>query len=275
MNGYEMDELRIALALTPGVGGATALRVLKRNAELGRTPSEFFALSARELQEQYGLREKSASAIAASERLRPLVDETIVRLSEKPVQLVFLGEPGYPNRLAEFSRKPPPMLWLYGNTMVLSGATFAVLGSRDVDKRAADEIERQAERGVLDAKSLVTSANSPAYQRAAVVPLRWGSPRVLVLDRGLFSALGPGLTDEPFRAARLWRFQFDPQTDLVVTEHRPHDGFCRGHNARRDAAVVGLADEIVAVQPRAGGNVERLVGQAQDAGRRVRVIRLD
>lgn len=270
-----MDELRIALALTPGVGGSTAYRVLKRNAELGRTANEFLSLTAQELQEQYGLRGNSASALASGERLRPLVDHTLSRLSEKPVELVFLGEPGYPNRLVEFSRKPPPMLWLYGNTRVLSGSTFAVLGSRNMDRRAADEIERQAEQGVMDAKTLVTSANSPAYRRAAVVPLRWGSPRVLVLDRGLFSALGPDLTDEPFAEARLWRFQFDPKTDLVVTEHRPDDGFCRGHNVRRDATVVALADEVVAVQPREGGNMERLVAQAKEAGRRVNVIRLD
>jgi DNA processing protein len=84
-----------------------------------------------------------------------------------------------------------------------------------------DDIERQAESLVLDGRVLVTGIHSPAHQRMAIVPLRWGSPRILVFSGGFHHHLGVELKDEPFRAARLWRYQFDALTDLVVSRRAP------------------------------------------------------
>ncbi|HTQ10400.1 MAG TPA: hypothetical protein VMI31_10040, partial [Fimbriimonadaceae bacterium] len=38
---------------------------------------------------------------------------------------------------------------------------------------------------------------------------------------GFYHHLGKDLKDELFRAARLWRYQFDPRTDLVVSRRAP------------------------------------------------------
>jgi DNA processing protein len=84
-----------------------------------------------------------------------------------------------------------------------------------------DEIERQAEALVLASQVLVTGVHNPAHQRAAVVPLRWGAPRILVFSGGFLHHLGAKLKDEPFRAARLWRYQFDAQVDLVISRRAP------------------------------------------------------
>jgi DNA processing protein len=53
------------------------------------------------------------------------------------------------------------------------------------------------------------------------VPLRWGAPRILVFSGGFHHHLGPDLKEEPFRAARLWRYQFDAKTDLVISRRAP------------------------------------------------------
>jgi DNA processing protein len=84
-----------------------------------------------------------------------------------------------------------------------------------------DQIERDAEMAVLAGEVMVSGIHSPAHQRAAIVPLRWGAPRILVFSGGFFHHLGPNLKDEPFRAARLWRYQFDPRTDLVISKRAP------------------------------------------------------
>lgn len=63
--------------------------------------------------------------------------------------------------------------------------------------------------------------HSPAHQNAAVVPLRWGSPRILVLSGGFRYHFGKDLMDEPFRVARLYRFGWDPVTDLAVSRRAP------------------------------------------------------
>ena len=74
---------------------------------------------------------------------------------------------------------------------------------------------------MLGGKVVVTGIHSPAHQRSAIVPLRWGAPRILVLSGGFHHHLGPNLKEEPFRAARLWRYQFDERTDLVISRRAP------------------------------------------------------
>ncbi len=83
----------------------------------------------------------------------------------------------------------------------------------------------------------MTGHDRPEYQRSAVVPLRWGSPRLLCLDRGLFRVLGEDLRSEAFRAARLWRYEFDASTDLVVSPFRPDSEFIGVNNKVRDRLV--------------------------------------
>jgi DNA processing protein len=67
----------------------------------------------------------------------------------------------------------------------------------------------------------VTGIHSAAHMRAAIVPLRWGAPRILVLSGGFHYHLGENLDQEPFRSARLWRYAWDPLTDLAISRRAP------------------------------------------------------
>lgn len=145
---------------------------------------------------------------------------------ESPVQR--RGPTAPPRRSAPFDQEPgfyePAGLWLYGNVRLLEGKLAHVeeaLGEPDHLPSELDAIERKAEELVLNGCVLVTGIHNPAHQRAAIVPLRWGAPRILVLSGGFKHHLGPGLKDEPFRAARLWRYQFDERTDLVISRRWP------------------------------------------------------
>lgn len=115
-------------------------------------------------------------------------------------------------------------VWLFGNARILQGHLALVTGTMGPNHHSLVElnaIEAEAERFVLDSKVLVCGIHSPAHQRAAVVPLRWGSPRILVLSGGFNHHLGENLDQEPFRAARLWRYKWDPQTDLAISRRAP------------------------------------------------------
>lgn len=136
--------------------------------------------------------------------------------------------PEPPRRNAPFDQEPgfyPDVgLWLYGNARLL-GATLAsislAIGHPQHTPSDLDQIEQEAEKIVLRGIVLVTGIHSPAHQRAAIVPLRWGAPRILVLSGGFHYHLGRDLKEEPFRAARLWRYQFDAKTDLVISRRAP------------------------------------------------------
>jgi len=58
---------------------------------------------------------------------------------------------------------------------------------------------------------LVCGIHNPVL---VVVPLRWGSPRVVVITGGFRQHLGRDLSDKPFHVARLRRYGWDPHTDF-------------------------------------------------------------
>lgn len=264
--------LAVLLALTPGVGGKTVVRVLARNDLLSRTPEDFLRLSEEALREEYRLTVKAARAIASSppERVKEIRD-TERRMDELGVTLVTAADAHYPVRLEAMDPDPPGALFLYGNRRLLDAPTFGVLSSRHTSPAGLDMIERLVEEGVLRSEVPVCGHDTPEYQRAAVVPLRWGAPRILVLDRGLFTALGPDLRQEPFRAARLWRYEFDPASDLVVSPFRPSASFVGVNNKVRDRLIACLSDRLDFVELSEGGNMEALARLGLKAGRPVRV----
>lgn len=133
-----------------------------------------------------------------------------------------------PRRNAPFDQEPgfypEAGLWLYGNARILGAKLACVPGSFGAPEHSPaerDQFEVESERIVLAGQVLVTGIHNPAHQRVAIVPLRWGAPRILVFSGGIQYHLGANLTEEPFRAARLWRYQFDPKTDLVISRRSP------------------------------------------------------
>lgn len=127
----------------------------------------------------------------------------------------FDDEPGYHS---------PSGLWLYGNVRILRGPLAHVslaCSQFEHAPRELAEIETEAEQYVLDAKVLVCGVHNSGHQRAALVPLRWGAPRVVVVSGGFRHHLGEDLKDEPFRAARLWRYQWDARSDLMISRRAP------------------------------------------------------
>ena len=79
------------------------------------------------------------------------------------------------------------------------------------------------------------------------------------------------MKDEAFRAARLWRYQFDPRTDLVVSPFRPDAGFVGVNNQVRDRLVGCLSRRIDFVHMSEGGNMAKIARLALKAKREVRV----
>jgi predicted Rossmann fold nucleotide-binding protein DprA/Smf involved in DNA uptake len=264
--------LGLILSLAPGVGGKSLVRILARLDLLGLSPDEFLKLSEASLIEEFGLRPASAAALAARlPGLQEACREVEERLDALGVTLVTAADASYPERLESFSSKSPPALFLYGNARLLRNRTFCVLSSRRTSLAGLDQIEALAESGVLAGETLVAGHDRPEYQRAAVVPLRWGSPRIVCLDRGLFQALGEDLSREPFRAARLWRYKFDPETDLAISPCQPAQGFVGVNNQVRDLLIAALSDRLDFVEAAPGGNMERLARLALQAGRTVRI----
>jgi hypothetical protein len=148
--------------------------------------------------------------------------------NRRPAGIRLPRGPAPPRRTAPYDVEPgyfePGGLWLYGNFRLLDGKLASIpaaCGPCHHRPTELDGIERQAEELVLSSYVLVCGIHSPAHQRVAVVPLRWGAPRIVAVSGGFHYHLGKDLKDELFRAARLWRYQFDTKTDLVISRRAP------------------------------------------------------
>ncbi len=261
----------LLLAMTPGVGGRSVTRVLARNDLLSRTPEEFLKLPTECLRSEYRLTKRAVDGLIERTELITRTKELEDRLGTLGVTVVTAADVHYPALLEEMDPDPPGVLFLYGNTKLLEAQTFCILASRNTLPNDLELMEQLTEQGVLNSEVLVTGHDRPEYQRTAVVPLRWGSPRILCLDRGMFNVLGEDLRNEAFRAARLWRYEFDPTTDLVVSPFRPDSDFAGVNNQVRDRLVGSLSRRLVFVQVAAGGNMEKIARLALKSGRKVQV----
>lgn len=265
-------ELIVALSLCPGIGGKTVTRILTRNDLLGRTNEEFLRLGAEAIIEEYRFNRKTADIWSANKRKQIEEAQALLKkLDAFPIEVVTSADANYPRNIEALDPDPPGVLFFYGNVRLLRSNTFCVLSSRGSSESELAQIESCVEEGVLNGEVLVSGHDTPEYQRSAVVPLRWGAPRVLVLDQGFFHVFGPDLTEEPFRAARLWRYKFDAKTDLAVTWVSPERGYHTNSNRLRDRLVVSLSSRLDCVRVSPGGNMERLAKLALKAGRAVRV----
>ncbi len=262
----------LALALTPGIGGRTIARIMSRNLLIGRTQDAFMRLGPEALRSEYRMTAAVAARWTATkqERLEE-AERTEEKFDRFGVTLMTCGDAHYPQRLEAMDDDPPGVLYLYGNARLLEAQTFCVLSSRHSPPEALEMVDKLAERGILNAETLVSGHDTPEYQRSAVAPLRWGTPRILVLDCGMFNALGDELRDEPFRAARLWRYRFDAETDLAVSCVQPERDYHRASNAIRDKLIASLSMRLDFAWVAAGGNMHRLARLALKAGRAVRV----
>lgn len=136
-------------------------------------------------------------------------------------------------------------LWLYGNVNLLSAKLVHFVpacSNRWPLRRELEALECQVEKQVVNGAILVCGIHNGAHRRSAVVPLRWGAPRIVVFSGGFQYHLGPELNQEPFRVARLWRYGWDPKTDLAVSRRSPEKlpTYAR-HNPSVDRLIVRIA----------------------------------
>src|SRR5438270_722116 len=80
-----------------------------------------------------------------------------------------------------------------------------------------DLTDALADRLAAHGIAVVSGHNTAGYKAAAVAAARHGSPRLLVLDRGLISAPEETFGREPVAPARVWSPEWDGLAGLAVS----------------------------------------------------------
>jgi DNA processing protein len=157
----------VALALTPGLGGRMAGKLLR---EFG-SPEAIFNASLTSLEAQR-LPAAVAQAIHSRQPLSAAAKE-IAQVQQAGCRLLSWDEPAYPHLLREIY-DPPPLLYVRGNMELLDRHSIAIVGTRrptpygnQMSERLAREL---AERGLVIVSGLARWIDSCAHKGALAAP---------------------------------------------------------------------------------------------------------
>lgn len=217
------------------------------------------AVAVRRLCEQRLLHDARCAALAAL-------------LFQHGARLCPLGDPHYPPGWARHAEPPPPLAYLHGEPALLRRPTVALLHSRLIDEATVTATLRVARAVAAAGCCLAVGGMKTTHRVAAATARSLGAARIIVLDRGLLAAFGGHLDRDPFGLGPR-RAPFDAAATLVVTPFRPEDHALPRSGRRRDALIAALADLVVAVHARPGGEIEQVCLRALARGQAVAVWR--
>jgi DNA processing protein len=170
----------LRLSVTPGVGNATARKLLTAFG----LPEAVFAQSPAALAAVVGPK-LAAALLAPPEAWSALCDTTRCWLAESRHHLVTLGDPAYPPELLQ-TEDPPLLLHVLGELNTLQHPRrVAMVGSRNPTHQGAENAhhfaQALAEAGVCVVSGLALGVDGAAHQGA----LDGGGPTLAVVGTGL------------------------------------------------------------------------------------------
>lgn len=259
----------VMLSELPQVGERGALRILALNQERGHTLGTFFRLPEAVLRETYELHPATIERMcgqrqAHETRCQWLVDQ----LAGNSGYVWSMENSQYPARLRQRLRPTATVVYGLGNPAVLHGLTLAVLNSRTLSETSVTVSLLAVQAAAAQQFTMINSGMKSTYRITAVASRAAAAPRVIVLDRGLFAAVGARADRDPSGLGP-GRAAFDPQRTLIVSTYRLMDHAVARNGKRRDAVVAALADVIIAVHARPGGEIEHVCLEALDRGQSV------
>jgi DNA processing protein len=248
----------VQLSELPRVGPKGTARILDVNRALGRSLAQFFHLPAAAYEEQYHLPEM---AVACLTRHRRAYEDHCAALAERLLhhggRALVCGEAEYPRAWVQYLSQPPPIVFALGDTALLQLPAAAVLNSRSPSAEAIIATRAVVERAARDGFCVASGAMKLGHRIAAASARAAQAARVIVLDRGLFAAVGDESERDVFGLTS-GRLRLDRNRTLVLSPFRLHNHAAPMNGARRDSLIAALADVVICVEARRGGHMEDL-----------------
>jgi predicted Rossmann fold nucleotide-binding protein DprA/Smf involved in DNA uptake len=265
----EMAVQAVMLSELPHLGDKGSARILQLNRQRQHGLGTFFRLPEAVLREDYKLHPITIARLCGERREHEARCQWLVDQLTGVGGAVWLADdPEYPVRLRGRLEPLPVVVYGFGATAVLEERTLAVLNSRTIAEHCVSASLAVVQAAVAQGFTLVTGGMKTSYRVAAVAGRAVAAPRVVVLDRGIFATFGARLDRDPFGFGP-GRSALDAARTFVLSPFRLMDHASPRSGQRRDEMIAALADVIVAVHARAGGQIERVCLEALDRGQSV------
>jgi predicted Rossmann fold nucleotide-binding protein DprA/Smf involved in DNA uptake len=256
----------LTLTELPGVGQRTAARVLRVARERGLRLDDILVLPSDRLADDFLLPETAIERLTSQRKRHAEHCHRLWRqLQAGGVALCEPRDARYPERWRVRSETPPPFAYVHGNPSVLAAPTLAVLTSRTIDAQTVAATVAVLRCATAGPYTVVSGGMKATHRVAAVAVKAAGAPRAIVLDRGLFRVFGVDLKSDPFGFGP-GRAPLDLARTLVVSTFRPYDHAAPANGRHRDRLIADLADVVVAIHARPGGEIEQVCLRVLDRG---------
>ncbi len=252
----------LRLLLTPGMG---AVRISRCVAALGSAAATLEAASDRlgqAMRCSSGQASKLRSAMHDAEREADIAREWD-EAAERGIEIIALGEPGYPRLLGHIP-DPPPLLWVRGELRPDDALALAMVGSRRCTHYGREQAERLAYQCAQAGLCVVSGGAygiDAASHRGA---LRAGGRTVAVIGSGLADA---------YPAEHHALFEEVAASGAVISEFPMHTPPSAENFPRRNRIISGLALGVVVVEAaaRSGAHITARLA-VEEHGREVMAV---
>ncbi|PHV11133.1 DNA-processing protein DprA [Chitinimonas sp. BJB300] len=249
------SEAWLRLMLVHGMGPAYAVRLLSAFG----TPAQALDASLAALGKY--IPTKLAKALKQGP-VPALLESSLQWLGIPENRLLTLSDPEYPPRLLQIA-DPPPLLYLKGNTALLSRSSVAVVGSRNATPQGVQNAEAFSRelslRGWCIASGLALGIDAAAHRGGLMGP---GST-IAVVGTGLdivYPARNHALAHEIAR------------TGVIISEFPLGTPAKPGHFPRRNRIISGLARGVLVVEAALQSGSLITAREAAEQGREVFAI---
>lgn len=175
------------------------------------------------------------------------------------VDVLALGDDGYPERLATIPAAPP-LLYVWGNSSLLRSPSVGMCGSRDVSERGLQAARACGEAVARQGLTVISGYAKGVDTETHLAALRQGGSTVIVLAEGIIH----------FRHKKVFGSEgLDPERTVVVSQFPPTQPWNVGAAMTRNAVIAGLGQALVVIEAGETGGTLNAGLQAIRMGRTV------
>ena len=184
---------------------------------------------------------------------------------QKGIRVVLASSPQYPPSLRGL-KKPPPVLYVQGDTSILTTTGFGICGSRKGSDRGVEIAGRfgaeVAKLGLPEVSGYAKGVDTAAHLGA----LQAGGTTVVVLAEGILH----------FRVKKTFKDIFEVSKRMVAVSEFPPGRPWSVHGAmQRNGTICGLSDALVVVEAQATGGTLNAGLECLRQGKPLLVVQYD
>ncbi len=253
----------LALSFITGLGDEGIGHIWRLLRNKRATLADFFQAQPNDLQNEFGLSTSAADYVVKHRsEIRALASEALRRATDLDIHILAPDDLDYPAHLSGWYGDEPPLLYARGNLDLFKTCAFAILNSAEPASASLTNTFGVANLLAEAGCTLVTGTENPAYNVVGLAGKRAEGNLIVVLTQGLLSALGRNPEREPIPLARHEHESFDPQRSLLVSPFRLDGRWQKGNGQRRDKLIAALAGTLIAMEIKAGGEMNSLCYEA-------------